>query len=169
MIVNYTYAYDGLNRLVQVANGTPAQQEDYSYDPLGNRTAKTVNATTPVKSVSLFDAANQLLETRSGSATGTLLQAYVYDASGNLIKKAEGGTVTRTSTDCTGNTVTGLGYNSLNRLTQVSKTGLRIRGQTTFSRQGNVVCPLIPLAPSPCAGTRGLTGHRTPIIQTSFA
>ncbi len=124
VIVNYTYAYDGLNRLVQVANGTPAQQEDYSYDPLGNRTAKTVNATTPVKSVSLFDTANQLLEVRSGSATGSLLQAYVYDASGNLIKKAEGGTVTRTPTDCTGNTVTGLTYNSLNRLTQVSKTGL---------------------------------------------
>ncbi len=124
VIVNYTYAYDGLNRLVQVANGTPAQQEDYSYDPLGNRTAKTMNATTPVQSVSLFDAANQLLEVRSGSASGLLLQAYVYDAAGNLIKKAEGGTVTRTPTDCTGNTVTGLAYNSLNRLSQVSKTGL---------------------------------------------
>lgn len=122
--VNYNYTYDSLNRLLQVANGTPAQQETYSYDPLGNRVSKTVNATTPVKTVYIYDAANQLLESRNNSATGTMLQAFVYDAAGNVTKKAEGGTVTRTATDCTGTTVTSLTYNALNRLTQVSKTGL---------------------------------------------
>ena len=122
--INWTYAYDGLNRLVQAANGTPAQQENYTYDPLGNRTSRTVNATTPSTSVSIYDAANQLLEVRNGSATGSLLQAFVYDAIGNLAKKAEGGTVTRTAKNCTGNTVTTLGYDALNQLIRVAKTGL---------------------------------------------
>ena len=122
--INYTYAYDNLNRLVQVVNGTPAQQENYTYDPLGNRTSKTVNATTPVTNVYLYDVANQLLETRSGSPTGTMLQAFVYDAAGNMTKKAEGGTVTRTATDCTGDMVSALTYDALNRLAQLARTGL---------------------------------------------
>ena len=53
-----------------------------------------------------------------------MLQAFVYDAIGNLAKKAEGGTVTRTATNCTGNTVTTLGYDALNQLIRVAKTGL---------------------------------------------
>jgi RHS repeat-associated protein len=117
--INYTYAYDNLNRLVQVATGTP--RESFTYDPLGNRRGKTVDAPPPV--FYIYDAANQLLETRSGSATGTMLQAFVYDAAGNLTKKAEGGTVTRTATDCTGATVTSFTYDTLNRLTQVAQTG----------------------------------------------
>ena len=60
---------------------------------------------------------------RSGTSTGTLLNAYVYDANGSLTKKCEGGTVTRTATDCTssGGTVTALTYDPLNRLTQAVK------------------------------------------------
>ena len=56
-------------------------------------------------------------------STGTLLNAYVYDANGSLTKKCEGGTVTRTATDCTssGGTVTALTYDPLNRLTQAVK------------------------------------------------
>ena len=34
--LNYAYSYDELTRLTQVANGTPASQENYRYDPLGN-------------------------------------------------------------------------------------------------------------------------------------
>ena len=68
----------------------------------------------------ITDAANQLLEVRSGS---TITQAYVYDANGNLTQKCEGGTVTRTSTSCTGANVTRLTYNALDQLEQVSKAG----------------------------------------------
>jgi YD repeat-containing protein len=38
------YSYDELKRLTQVANGTATQQEAYQYDPLGNRTQKSVGA-----------------------------------------------------------------------------------------------------------------------------
>ena len=38
--LSYAYTYDELHRLTQVGNGTAAQQENYQYDPLGNRTQK---------------------------------------------------------------------------------------------------------------------------------
>jgi RHS repeat-associated protein len=69
----------------------------------------------------LYDALNQLTEARQGSAT---VLGFVYDLNGNLVKRCEGGTVTRTDTTCTGSTVTDLTYDALNRTTQVAKTGL---------------------------------------------
>jgi len=81
---------------VQATNGV--KQENLAYNPLGNRISRTVNGSTDY---SIYDAANQLLEVHANSATGPLQRAFVYDANGNLIKKAEGGTVTRSATDCT--------------------------------------------------------------------
>ena len=114
--VNWAYVYDGLNRLIQAGNGNPAQRESYTYDPLGNRTSKTVGNTT---TVSIYDEANQLLEVRAGSPTGTLLQAFTYDAAGNLSQKAEGGTVIRTPTACRGDRILSFRYDALNQLTRV--------------------------------------------------
>ena len=76
-----------------------------------------------VTTANVYDPANQLLEMRSGTSTGTLLNAYVYDANGSLTKKCEGGTLTRSATDCTstGGTVTALTYDTLNRMTQAVK------------------------------------------------
>ena len=72
----------------------------------------------------VYDTANQLLETRSNTTTGTLLAANVFDANGSMTKKCEGGTVTRTATNCTGTTVTTLNYDSLNRQVLAQKSGL---------------------------------------------
>jgi RHS repeat-associated protein len=110
--IPYVYGYDALNRLVQVQNGTAAQQENYAYDPLGNRTTKTVNATTPSVTAYVYDAANQLKEIHQSNAAGPLLASLAYDFNGNLVTKTEGATVTS------------LSYDALNRMIQAAKTGL---------------------------------------------
>ena len=46
---------------------------------LGNRLSKQVNATTPVITAYVCDAANHLKEIHSGSATGPLLASLNYD------------------------------------------------------------------------------------------
>ena len=109
--INYTYGYDNLNRLTQVQNGTATQQENYSYDPLDNRSSKSVGATAPTITAYVYDAANQLKEIHSGSATGALLASLTYDADGNLKGRSDSGLA--------------LTYDPLNRLTQAT-----IGGQT---------------------------------------
>ena len=119
-----TYTYDALDRLLTAKNGTATLDEAYQYSPVNNLTQQTVG--TPVTATTAFvhDAANQLLEARSGTPTGALLAANVLDANGSLSKRCVGGTVTRTATDCTGTTITSLTLDSLNRTTQVAKTGV---------------------------------------------
>ncbi len=109
---SYSYLYDELNRLTQVSNGTASQQENYGYDPLNNRTIKQVNATAPVITAYVYDAANQLKEIRQDSQTGPLLASMLYDYNGNMYQKTEGATTTT------------LTYDALNRLAQVDKTGI---------------------------------------------
>ncbi len=109
---SYGYLYDELNRLTQVGNGMAAQQENYGYDPLNNRTTKQVNATTPVITAFVYDAANQLKEIRQDNAAGPLLASLSYDDNGNMTSKTEGATTTT------------LTYNALNQLAQVDKTGI---------------------------------------------
>jgi RHS repeat-associated protein len=121
------YTYDGVgNRKTATEKAgsttTPATSEAYGYDPLGNRSYKS--DTTGATFYYSYDAANQLKDVRTGSATGTITGALVYDANGNVIQKCEGGTVTTTTTSCTGTTVSTLTYDVYNRLTQVQKTGL---------------------------------------------
>ncbi len=105
-LLNYTYGYDPLNRLIQVQNGTATQQENYSYDPIGNRLTKQVNATTPVVTAYVYDVANQLKEIHAGSATGTLLASLSYDANGNMKTRSDTGL--------------SLTYDALNRMTQAT-------------------------------------------------
>jgi RHS repeat-associated protein len=105
-IINYTYGYDNLNRLTQVQNGTATQQENYSYDPLDNRSSKSVGATTPTITAYVYDAANQLKEIHSGTTTGTLLASLTYDADGNLKGRSDSGLA--------------LTYDPLNRLAQAT-------------------------------------------------
>ena len=109
--ISYSYQYDPLNRLTQVTNGVPAQQENYAYDSLSNRTSKTVNATTPVITAYVYDAANQLKEIRQTNASGPLLASLAYDFNGNLITKSEGASTLS------------LTYDALNRMVQAGKTG----------------------------------------------
>jgi RHS repeat-associated protein len=121
---SYSYLYNELNRLTQVGNGNAAQQENYSYDTLGNRTTKQVNATTPSITAYVYDAANQLTEIHQDSPTGLLTGGMVYDANGNMTKKCEGTGVTVSPTDCTGSDTLTIGYDALNRLLSVAKTGI---------------------------------------------
>lgn len=122
--LSFAYSYDALSRLRGVSQTDPAdatKEESYAYDPLGNLVQRTVGAPASATTAYVFDAANQLLEARQGSPGGTLLAAYVYDANGSLIKKCEGGSVTRSPTTCTGSSVTTLSYDTLDRLTQAVK------------------------------------------------
>jgi YD repeat-containing protein len=109
--INYAYSYDELGRLTQVANGTAANQENYSYDPLNNRTAKSVGQSSPAITAYVYDAANQLTQIHSGSATGPLLKTLAYDNNGNL--QSDG---TRTYT-----------WDALNQLSQVSTSSITTR------------------------------------------
>ncbi len=117
------YVYDDLMRLVSSTAGGVTNA--YQYDTLNNRTAVlTTDAQGATTSVySIFDAANQNTELRSGSATGALVGGMVYDANGNLTQQCTGGTVTRTATACTGATVTATAYDFLGRTAQITKTG----------------------------------------------
>jgi RHS repeat-associated protein len=120
--IAWAYAYDALDRLVQSENTTavPPVIERYTYDALGNRTASGDGVTTLRY---LHDAANQLREVRQGSVTGPRVGALVYDPAGNAVKKCEGGTVTLTTTDCTGASVLGLTYDALQQLVRATRTG----------------------------------------------
>ena len=82
--LSYAYRYDELKRLTQVANGTASQQENYAYDPLGNRTVKSIGNPATTTYAYLYDAANQLKEIHSGTIGGPLLATLTYDANGNL-------------------------------------------------------------------------------------
>lgn len=104
---NYSYGYDALNRLVSVDNGNASQLETFGYDPLGNRTWRRTGLGVPVHG--LYDAAQQLIEQRSGSATGPLLASFGYDGAGNMVSRSDTGL--------------SLAYDALNRLTQATVGG----------------------------------------------
>ena len=127
-LTNYAYGYDALNRLTQVQNGIPTQQENYAYDPLGNRTTKSIGATTPSTTAYVYDSANQLKEIRSGSATGTLLASLTYDADGNLKNRSDTGLT--------------LNYDALNRLTATSQTG-QLAQSYSYDDQGRRISKTI--------------------------
>jgi len=122
------YRYDPLYRVTQadyrhsaLTPSTP-NDESFTYDKTGNRMTRSLTQSA-VTNYYVHDLDNHLLELRSGSASGPLVTAFVYDADGNLITKCEGGTVTRTGTTCTGSTVTTLAYDAKNRVGSIAKTG----------------------------------------------
>lgn len=114
ILTRHAYGYDPLGRRQSVLDkagllAQPSLNQSWSYDALDNRVGAA-------GVVAVFDASNQLIELRNGSATGTLLSAFVYDANGNLGKKCQGGTVTRTSTTCTGSSLTQYTWDAEDRL-----------------------------------------------------
>jgi RHS repeat-associated protein len=126
VISRHDYTYSGLGQRQSLLEkvGTlaqPAQDEAYGYDAWDNRVSQSKAGQT---TFTISNAAHQIIELRTGSPTGTLAAAYLYDANSNLTRKCEGGTVTQTASDCTGASVTSLAWNPLDQLVQVSKTGL---------------------------------------------
>ncbi|MBI3560644.1 MAG: type IV secretion protein Rhs [Gammaproteobacteria bacterium] len=103
------YLYNPDNTLQSLTNKrglSVISSHGYTYDPLGNRLSKQVNATTPSITAYVYDVANQLKEIRQGSATGALFASLTYDANGNLKTRSD-----------TGLTLT---YDALNRMTQAT-------------------------------------------------
>ncbi|MBW8371477.1 MAG: RHS repeat protein [Thiobacillus sp.] len=122
---SWSYLYDNLDRITTASDGTA---ETYGYDIFGNRRSKTKSSVTTNY---LYDAAHQLSEVRSGSDTGTLIGAAVHDADGHMVKLCEvatGGSVTKTSSDCTasgtGATILALVWNALDHLQMATRTGI---------------------------------------------
>ena len=121
--LTHTYTFDALDRLLTVKQTVPldaTKDETYTYDPLNNLKTRAIGTPVTATTVNVHDAANQLLEARSGTVAGALLSGNVFDANGSLTKTCVGGTVTRTAIDCTatGGTVTSLTYDTLDRMTQ---------------------------------------------------
>ncbi|WP_298609873.1 RHS repeat-associated core domain-containing protein [uncultured Thiobacillus sp.] len=122
----HEYDYDALGRRQTATDKAgsltlPAQNDTYAYDALDNRTRKTVNG---VDQYAIFDAANQLVELRSGSPTGALAFAFVYDANGNLTMKCEGTGVSRAPTTCSGSIVSYFTWNPDDQLIGFNKLSL---------------------------------------------
>ncbi|RJP66679.1 MAG: hypothetical protein C4535_13035 [Comamonadaceae bacterium] len=119
---NWVYQHDNLDRLSSANDGS--NTESYGYDIWGNRRSKASGAGTTAY---LYDAAHQLSEMRSGSDTGALVGAAVHDADGHLIKLCEGGTVSKSASDCTGSggaaTTLAMTWNALDQLLNATRTG----------------------------------------------
>ena len=77
-----SYIYDALGQLTEFKQSN-GYSENYSYDAVGNMSAKTVNG---IKTNYTYNAANQLI------SDGT--SEYSYDANGNLVEKSNDGGVT---------------------------------------------------------------------------
>ncbi|TCV88551.1 MULTISPECIES: DUF6531 domain-containing protein [Methylomonas] len=134
--LGYTYSYDALDRLTQVQNGTTAQTQSFSHDVYGNRVQKQIGVPATSTTAYKHDAANQLTEVRQTNLSGSLLEAYLYDNSGQQTKKCSGTTVTRTSdTVCAGSTQNQTGYDSFNRLNQIQVNAVTT-GSFKYDDQG---------------------------------
>ena len=77
------FAYDPLGQLTSFSR-SDGQSESYTYDPVGNMTAKTQNG---VSTAMRYNAANQLIQ----SVTGNDTTKYTYDANGNLVRSENAG------------------------------------------------------------------------------
>ena len=78
-----SYIYDALGQLTGFTR-SDGQSETYTYDPVGNMTAKTKNG---VSTTMRYNAANQL----TSSVTGNDTTKYTYDANGNLTRSENAG------------------------------------------------------------------------------
>ena len=88
--LTHAYTFDALDRLLTVKQTAPldaTKDETYTYDPLNNLKTRAIGTPVTATTVNVHDAANQLLEGRSGTVAGALLAGYVYDANGSLTKK----------------------------------------------------------------------------------
>lgn len=78
-----SYIYDALGQLTGFTR-SDGQSETYTYDPVGNMTAKTQNG---VSTTMRYNAANQLTQSVTNGDTTT----YSYDANGNLTRSENAG------------------------------------------------------------------------------
>jgi len=128
-VLDQSFGYDNLNRLVSATLGSTAIQ--YSYDATGNRTARVISGTSYPNTISA--TSNKLTQTQDVGGTATV----VHDAAGNITGD---GTNTYTYSDRgrlatvtnTGGMVT-YGYNALElRVGKAGPTALVPTGATYY-------------------------------------
>ncbi|NTV62708.1 MAG: RHS repeat-associated core domain-containing protein [Oscillochloris sp.] len=133
--LTHDYGYDALNRLTSAATDTPASSSAYSFDRVGNRTAKTGSALAPdaglpalpvspnpLNEQSRYNAANQLVQ--SGDAT------LGYDDNGN--RRSETRTLPNGQTE-----TTNYRYDREDRLVGVTKrVGDSVMMQAVYAYDG---------------------------------
>ncbi|WP_446812264.1 RHS repeat-associated core domain-containing protein (plasmid) [Methylomonas sp. 2BW1-5-20] len=98
-----TFKYDPEYRLKSATYPVTANNETITYDPVGNRKTYTKGSLTLYYNV---NNANRLIDTRTGSATGTLYESYGYDNNGSM-------------TSISGNRTVGMTWNAHNRISQM--------------------------------------------------
>jgi RHS repeat-associated protein len=115
--INTNYGYDSMSHLLSVLHQTGTNTLDgasYTYDPAGNRTAKT-NDLNAVTSNYGYDALYQLTQVTQGAST---TETYSYDTVGNRLSSSG---------------VPSYSYNSSNELTSSSA------GSYTYDANGNTL------------------------------
>ena len=115
--INTNYSYDSVSHLLSVlhqAGNTTLDGASYTYDPAGNRTAKT-NYLNSVTSNYSYDPLYELTQVTQGSST---IETYSYDAVGNRLSSSG---------------VPTYSYNSSNELTSNSN------GSYTYDANGNTL------------------------------
>ncbi|WP_020405326.1 DUF6531 domain-containing protein [Hahella ganghwensis] len=104
------YEYDGLGRLIKERDAANDVDLDLiNYDPFGNRRQRTHGGTTQYYS---HNNLHQITQVRQGSPTGNVVASFDYDNNGNMVSKISSGTTTT------------LGYDALDRVVRIQKTGL---------------------------------------------
>ena len=82
-----SYRYDALHRLLEASYPEAASRRRYRYDAVGNRLERRIGEQAAHHYV--YDAANRLLEIRSGSAEGAVLFSFNHDGNGNVVAKKD--------------------------------------------------------------------------------
>ena len=116
------FAYDPLGQLTSFSR-SDGQSESYTYDPVGNMTAKTQNG---VSTAMRYNAANQLIS----SVSGTDKTTYTYDANGNLVRSENAGGARSYA------------YNALNLLESFTRFDNHAHmGYSVWGWRGHLCCP----------------------------
>jgi RHS repeat-associated protein len=139
--VNTSYGYDSLSRLQSVLhqNGTNTLDgATYTYDPAGNRTAKT-NKLNNITEQYTYDPLYQLTQVVQGATT---TESYSYDAVGNRLSSLGMSYNYNTSNELTSNSAATFTYdNNGNTLTKADSTGTRNYAWDFENRLTSVVMP----------------------------
>jgi RHS repeat-associated protein len=99
-----TFGYDPEYRLLKATYPATASNESFTYDPVGNRKTYTKGSQTLYYNV---NAANRLIDARTGSNTGTVYESYSYDDNGSM-------------TGISGNRTMTLTWDARNRISQIN-------------------------------------------------
>lgn len=109
------YAYDGLDRLTVVQDGTTLGiLESGSYDPFGNRYSWSADGSVGNTLYYTVNNLQQVTDIRTGSASGPVQTTLTYDANGNMVQR---------NTPGASKPILGMTYDVWDRMIQVADAG----------------------------------------------